>query len=253
MDLQLKGKTALVTGASAGIGRAIAKGLAAEGVKLCIAARRRELLEQLAREIVAGGGQQPHIAIVDLLQEDAAQKLAQDALKGLGQIDILINCAGGTNPMSLDSPEEKWAQVMTVNFTRVRQLALAIVPDMIKHEWGRIINVTGTSEPAVLGAATAPKAAVHGFSKGLSRAVGKYGITVNSVSPGPGKINSEQIRRKYSEQYRKEFSEREIPVGRFGEPEELAFLVICLASPLASYITGNMMHVDGGAHRFAFN
>ena len=252
MDLGLKGKTALVTGASAGIGRAIAKSLAAEGVKLCIAARRRELLEQLVREIVAAGGQPPQIAAVDIMENGAPQKLAQEALNRLGQIDILINCAGGASSMSLDAPEEKWIEVMTLNFTRVRQLILAVVPDMIAHKWGRIINISGSSEPAGVEGGTAPKAAVHGFAKGLSREVAKYGITINSISPGPGKIHSEQIRRKYSEQFIKDYSEREIPVGRFGEPEELAYLVVCLASPLASYITGNVMHVDGGAHRFAF-
>src|ERR1035437_2738164 len=101
MDLQLKGKTALVTGASAGIGRAIAVALAAEGVKLCIAARRRKLLEQLAGEIVADQGLPPHIAVADAMQEGAPQYLAQEALAALGQIDILINCAGGITHMSL--------------------------------------------------------------------------------------------------------------------------------------------------------
>ena len=252
MDLQLKGKTALVTGASAGIGRAIAKGLAAEGVQLCIASRRRPLLEQLAEEIAAERGPRPHIAVTDAMQEGAPQKLTEDALAALGQIDILINCAGGITHMSLASAEKEWLDVMTLNYTRVRQLTFAVVPHMIEHNWGRIINVSGSSEPRGVEAGTAPKAAVHGFAKGLSREVAKHGVTVNSLSPGPGKINTEMTRRLYSEQFKKEFSEREIPVGRFGEPEEFAYLAVCLASPRASYITGNVIHVDGGAHRFAF-
>lgn len=250
MDLQLKGKTALVTGASQGIGRAIAKGLAAEGVKLCIAARRRELLDQLAKEIVAAGGVQPQIAIVDIMEESAPQKLAQEALKGLGEIGILINCAGGSRPLPIDAPEEKWVEAMTLNFTRVRQLTHAVLPGMIKHQWGRIINITGKSEPERLNAAFSAKAAVHAWSKGLSREVGKHGITINCIPPG--RIMSEQIRHNYPEPERKEFSEREIPVGRYGEPEELACLAVFLASPIACYITGTVMPVDGGLRRFTF-
>jgi len=115
---------------------------------------------------------------------------------------------------------------------------------------GRIINVSGKAEPDHMNGTTPAKVAVHGFAKGLSREVAKYGITVNSIPPG--RIMSEQIRRKYSEEYRREFAEREIPIGRFGEPEELAYLAVFLASPLARYITGTVIHVDGGQHRFAF-
>lgn len=250
MDLQLKGKTALVTGASMGIGRAIAKALAAEGVKVCIAARRRSLLDELAREIVAGGGPQPHVAEVDIMEEGAPQRLAQDALKALGSIAILVNSAGGSRPLPIDAPEEKWVEAITLNFTRVRQLTHAVLPDMIKHKWGRIINITGKSEPDRLNAAFAAKAAVHAWSKGLSREVGKHGITVNSIPPG--RIMSEQIRRNYPEDERKRFSETEIPVGRYGEPEELACFAVFLASPIARYITGTVMPVDGGLRRYSF-
>jgi 3-oxoacyl-[acyl-carrier protein] reductase len=252
MDLQLRGKTALVTGASSGIGRAIAKALAAEGVKLCIAGRRRDALEQLATDVVAQSGPQPEIWAADIMEEGAPQSLARDALTRLGQINILINCAGGITHMTLESPEQAWRDVMTLNYTRPRELTIAVVPDMIQHKWGRIINVSGSSEPKGVEAGSAPKAAVHGFAKGLSREVARHGITVNSLSPGPGKIDTEMTRRLYSEQWRKEFSEKEIPVGRFGTPEEFAYLAVCLVSPLASYITGNVIHVDGGAHRFAF-
>lgn len=250
MDLQLKGKTALVTGASQGIGRAIAKGLAAEGVKLCIAARRRELLDQLAGEIAAAGGQPPQIASVDIMEENAPKKLAQQALKGLGQIDILINCAGGSRPLPIDAPEGKWVEAMTLNFTRVRQLTHEVLPDMIKRKWGRIINITGKSEPERLNAAFSAKAAVHAWSKGLSREVGRHGITINCIPPG--RIMSEQIRRNYPEPERKEFSEREIPLGRYGEPEELACVAVFLASPVACYITGTVIPVDGGLRRYSF-
>jgi 3-oxoacyl-[acyl-carrier protein] reductase len=252
MDLELKGKTALVTGASAGIGRAIAKELAREGIKLCIAARRTVLLEQLAAEIVAAGGERPMIAQTDLMQADGPKKLALQAIEGLGQVNILVNAAGGSvrSVKWMNAEDEHWIEAMTFNFTQVRRLTMAIVPDMIKHQWGRIINISGKAEPDHMNGTTPAKVAVHGFAKGLSREVAKHNITVNSIPPG--QIMSEQIRRKYSEEYRKEFSAREIPMGRYGEPEELAYLAVFLASPLARYITGNVIHVDGGQHRSAF-
>jgi len=251
MDLQLKGKTALVTGASMGIGRAIAKGLAAEGVKLCIVARRKKLLEELSREIAAAGTPSPAIIEADVMPEGAVERLAAEAYKQLGHIDILVNSAGGSQPaLPVDAPESKWLEAMTLNFVRVRQLTHATLPGMIERRWGRVINISGKSEPEGLIAATPAKAAVHAWSKGLSREVGKHGITVNCIQPG--RIMSEQIRRKYSEEFRARQSAEEIPVGRYGEPEELASLAVFLASPIARYITGAVMPVDGGLRRFAF-
>jgi 3-oxoacyl-[acyl-carrier protein] reductase len=233
-----------------GIGRAIAKALAAEGVKVCITARRGQLLKDLAGEIVAAGGADPHIAIIDIMEADAPQRLARDALAGLGRVDILINCAGGSRPLPIDAPESKWEEAMTLNFTRVRQLTHALLPSMIKQEWGRIINITGKQEQERLNAAYSAKAGVHAWAKGLSREVGKYGITINSIPPG--RILSEQILRNNPEPVRKEFAARHIPVGRFGEPEELACLAVFLASPIACYISGTVIPVDGGLRRYTF-
>jgi 3-oxoacyl-[acyl-carrier protein] reductase len=191
------------------------------------------------------------IAGVDLMQPTAPQELAQRAIDGLGRINILVNSAGGGDGGKwLDAPDEKWLDAMTFNFTQVRRLTMAVVPDMIKHQWGRIINISGKAEPDHMNGTTPAKVAVHGFAKGLSREVAKHGITVNSIPPG--QIMSEQIRRKSTEERRREFAQREIPMGRYGEPEELAYLAVFLASPLARYITGNVIHVDGGQHRFAF-
>jgi 3-oxoacyl-[acyl-carrier protein] reductase len=250
MDLQLDGKTALVTGASIGIGRAIAKGLAAEGVQIAAVARRRHLLDELAGEIERGQGPRPILITQDIMADDAAVALRTTALAGLGRVDILVNCAGGSRPLPLDAPEERWCEAMTLNFTRQRQIAHALIPQMIEHRWGRIINITGKSEPEGLNAAFSAKAAMHAWAKGLSRELGKYGITVNSIPPG--RIMSEQIRRNYPEEYREHHAAAEIPAGQYGEPEDLAVLAVFLASPRARYITGAVIPVDGGLRRYAF-
>ncbi len=250
MDLQLTGKTALVTGASMGIGRAIARGLAVEGVKVAVVARRTELLDTLSAEITAAGGIAPAIIAQDIMAEDAAAKLAAAAIAALGHVDILVNNAGGSRVLPIDAPEEKWEEAMTLNFTRQRQIAHALLPQMIARKWGRIICITGKSEPEHLNAAFAAKAAVHAWAKGLSREVGQFGITINSIPPG--RIMSEQIRRNYPEDYRKHFAETEIPVRFWGEPEDLAVMAVWLASPLARYITGTVIPVDGGLRRYQF-
>lgn len=251
MNLQLNDKTALVTGASQGIGRAIAKALADEGVQTCIVARRKNLLDELCTEIIAAGGKAPRIVVIDIMENDAPARLARGAETALGKIDILINSAGGSKgQIHVDTPDSAWEESMTLNFVRVRQLTHAVLPGMMQRKWGRIINISGKSEPEYLIAATPTKAAIHGWSKGLSREVGPHGVTVNCIPPG--RIMSEQIRRKYSPAFRAEQSAKEIPVGRYGEPEELAALAVFLSSPVAGYITGAVMPVDGGLRKYAF-
>jgi 3-oxoacyl-[acyl-carrier protein] reductase len=250
MDLQLTGKTALVTGASIGIGRGIALAFAREGVRLAIVARRAELLEGVAAEIAAGGGAQPTLIVEDLLQEGAPERIAAAALAGLGAVDILVNNAGGSRPFKLDAGEEQWQEAMTLNFTRQRQLTHRLLDQMMQRKWGRIVNITGKSEPDGINGAFCAKAAVHAWAKGLSREVGRHGITVNSIPPG--RIMSEQIRRNYTPEYRQWQADNEIPVGRYGEPEDIAGLVCYLASPLGGYITGTVIPVDGGLRRYQF-
>jgi 3-oxoacyl-[acyl-carrier protein] reductase len=233
-----------------GIGRAIAAGLAAEGVRLAVVARRRELLEALGAEIERA--QHPRVTIIaqDIMAPDAAMRISEAARSALGHVDILVNCAGGSRPLPIDAAEERWEEAMTLNFTRQRQLTHAILPGMIERKWGRIINISGKSEPDRLNAAFAAKAAIHSWAKGLSRDVGKYGITVNSIAPG--RIISEQILRNYPPEFRERESREDIPVGEYGQPDDIANLVCFLASPRARYITGAVIPVDGGLRRYQF-
>ena len=251
MDLQLGNKTALGTGASTGIGRGIALALAAEGVRLAICARRVALLNEVADEIVSRGGHRPVVIASDLYAEDAATTLTAAAVAGLGGVDILVNNAGGSRSFTeLHVSEDRWQEAMTLNFHRPRQVAQALLDQMIARGWGRIINITGKSEPDHVNGAFCAKAGIHSWAKGLSRMVGKNGITVNSIPPG--RIHSEQILRNYTPEYRQWQCDNEIPMGRYGEPEDLANLVCFLSSPLASYITGAVIPVDGGLRRYQF-
>lgn len=251
MDLQLTGKTALVTGASQGIGRTIATGLAREGAHVALAARRKSLLDQLAGEIAGAGGRLPVIIEADLYNPDTPGRLAAEAMRQLGRVDILINAAGGSRPMPFEAGVDKWEEGMTVNFFRLRELSHAVIPGMIGNRWGRIVNLTGTSEPRGINAANSAKAAVHAWAKGLSREMAKHGITINSLQPG--RIITEQILRMHpTEEDRRRFAQENIPAGRFGQTEEIADLAIFLCSPLAGYITGTVIPVDGGMSRFAF-
>ena len=250
MDLGIKGKTALVTGASSGIGRGIAIALGREGVQVAITARRRDLLQETATEIINVGGKSPVVIESDLLQEGAASVIAETALKELESVAILINNAGGSRSFDLDTTEEQWEEALILNFTRQRQLARALLDDMIDAKWGRIVNITGKSEPDGINGAFCAKAAMHSWAKGMSREVGRYGITVNCIPPG--RIVSEQILRNYSPEYREWQSENEIPIGEYGQPEDIANLVCYLVSPLARYITGTVIPVDGGLRKYQF-
>lgn len=251
MDLQLQGRTALVTGASAGIGRGIALALAAEGVRLALTARRVDKLQEVASQIVAAGGAGPVLFEQDMLADDAASRIAQRAMAGLGGVDILVNNAGGSRSFKdLHVSEAAWNEAITLNFHRPRQLGDALIDQMIERRWGRIINITGKSEPDHVNGAFCAKAGLHSWAKGLSRMVGPHGVTVNCIPPG--RIHSEQIFRNYTPEYRQWQCENEIPMGRYGEPEDLANLVCFLASPKASYITGAVIPVDGGLRRYQF-
>lgn len=251
MDWGLKGKTALVTGASQGIGRTTARLLASEGVTVVGVARRRELVEELSKEVSSLNGGKIIALEADFSVDGEPERVARETETLLGRVDILINAAGGSRPVPFDASKEQWLEGMTLNFFRIRELTHAIVPGMQRNNWGRIVTFTGTSEPRMLNAAFTAKAAVHVWAKALSRDVAPNGVTVNCLQPG--RIRTEQIQKRYPTlEAELEYSQQEIPVGRFGTTEEIAAVALFLSSPLSSYVTGTVIPVDGGSSRFAF-
>ena len=251
MDLKLQGKICLVTGASRGIGRAAAAVLAAQGCRVAILARRTALLGELADEIEADGGVRPVIIIEDLTSEGAAERTRDRVLDAFSGLDVLVNNAGSSRPVDWRATEAQWLEGVALNFDSVRRLTGQFIPAMRAQQWGRIINVTGANEPPAVNIASVAKAALHNWAKGLSRELAPDGITINCLPPG--RINSEQINERLHPDpvERQAFIDTNIPIGFFGEPEDMAYLIAFLASPLARYITGEVIHVDGGMHRFA--
>jgi 3-oxoacyl-[acyl-carrier protein] reductase len=252
MDLGLGSRTCLVTGASSGIGQATALALATEGARVVASARSVEALASLREEILAAGGQEPILVAADLARREGPARLAEEALAAAGTIDVLVNNAGGSRPLSRPDDHAVWDESMQLNFLAVRHLTEALVGPMLERRWGRIVVVTGAILAKAFNAASPAKAALESWAKAAAAGYATQGVTVNCVAPG--RIHSRQIDERLhpTEQSRQDFIDRNIPAGRFGRPEEAAAVIAFLASDPASYVTGVTIPVDGGAMRLAF-
>jgi 3-oxoacyl-[acyl-carrier protein] reductase len=238
----LSGQTALVTGASGGIGGAIAKALHGRGAQVMLSGTRVGALGALADEL----GESSHIGIADLADPQAADRLAREAEAAMGRVDILVNNAGVTrDALALRMNDEDWHAVLEVNLTAAFRLTRAVLRGMIRRRHGRVIGVA--SVVALSGNAgqanyAASKAAMIGMSKSIAAEVAGRGITVNCVAPG---LITTVMTDRLSAQQRERLAGA-IPAGRFGAPEEVAAAVVYLASAEAAYVTGQTLHVNGG-------
>ena len=237
----LSGKTALITGATGGIGGAIARALHAQGAKVAVSGTRREVLEALAGEL-AGAPVLP----CDLTNKDSVEALIPDAEKALGQVDILVANAGITKDnLFVALRDEDWDQVLNVNLTSTFRLARAAVKVMMRRRFGRIIGITSvvgvTGNPGQANY-TATKAGMIGMFKSIGKEYAKRGVTANCVAPGfiatpmTDKLNDKQ----------REAILTMVPAGRLGAGSDVAAAVVYLASDEAAYVTGQTLHVNGG-------
>jgi len=238
----LSGKTALVTGASGGIGGAIARALHGAGATVAISGTRREALDSLAGDL----GERVAVLPCNLSDLTAAAELPRQVESELGSLDILVNNAGLTRDnLAMRMKDDEWDQVLQVNLTAGYRLARASLRGMMKRRWGRIIAITSvvgqTGNPGQVNYA-ASKAGMTGMSKALAQEVASRGITVNCVAPGF--IETAMTDALADQQKEKLLSV--IPVGRLGSPDDVAACVYFLASEEAGYVTGQTLHVNGG-------
>ena len=238
----LEGKSALVTGASGGIGGSIARALHAAGAKVLLAGTRRNALDALAASL----GERSFVATADLAQAESADALLKAAEAAMGGLDILVNNAGLTRDgLALRMKDEDWQQVIDVDLTAAFRLSRAALRGMMRRRWGRIVSITSvvgaTGNPGQANYAAA-KAGLVGMSKALAAEVASRGITVNCVAPGF--IASAMTEALSAEQ--RERLAGAIPMGRVGTADEVAACVVFLASEEARYVTGHTLHVNGG-------
>jgi 3-oxoacyl-[acyl-carrier protein] reductase len=238
----LSGKKALVTGATGGIGGAIAKALHAQGAHVGISGRNEEKLKALAAEL----GDRVSVFPADLSNGAAAADLVKQAEEGMGQIDILVNNAGLTRDnLSMRMKDEEWQQVLDVNLTATFMLAKSVQRGMMKRRWGRIINIASvvgvTGNPGQCNY-VASKAGMIGWSKAMAQEIASRNITVNCIAPG---FIATAMTDALSDD-QKERINANIPAGRMGGAEDIAAAAVYLASAEAAYVTGQTVHVNGG-------
>ena len=257
MDLSLQGKIAVVGGASQGIGYAIAHLLASEGASVAMVARKQEPLQEACNRITQETGAVTFAIPADIRKAADCENITHAALERFGRIDLLINNDGAPPLGEIQSFDDiAWHKAVEQNLMSVVRLTRGALPSMQSNGWGRIVNITALSaiQPiARFGLSVATWAGVIGYSKTLSLEIANQGITINTICPGriatgrlgtvfgagmPGQIDQEQLAQMT----------KQIPMGRIGEPDEIAGLVAFLCSPWAGYISGSVQHVDGGRH-----
>jgi NAD(P)-dependent dehydrogenase (short-subunit alcohol dehydrogenase family) len=248
MDLfNLKGKVALVTGGSKGLGKAMARGLAEAGADVVISSRHENELKPALEEILRGTDRKGLYMVADMSRRAEVLRLARAALQEMGHVDILVNNAGTNIPQAIDQiKDEDWDQVMEINLNSIMVLTRALVPQMKSRSWGRVIHISsvmGFISKEGRNAYSATKAALIGLARSNALDLGRYGITVNCLAPGP--FLTDLPGRLLSSEEKQEFA-RLTALGRWAEPRELVGPLLLLASDAGSYITGETLVVDGG-------
>jgi 3-oxoacyl-[acyl-carrier protein] reductase len=242
----LSGKTALVTGASGGIGSAIASALAARGSNLVLTGTREQVLQEVAASLNLKSDQKVEVITANLSEAEAATQLIANTEAAIGPVDILVNNAGLTRDgLLMRMKDEDWQTVMDVNLTAVMRLSKAVLRSMMKSRWGRIIQISSvvgyTGNPGQTNYA-ASKAGMTGFTKSLAIEVASRGITANVIAPGFIQTAMTEV---LTDEVKDELLKR-VPIGSMGTPEDIAAAVVYLASPEAGYMTGATLHINGG-------
>lgn len=257
MDLGLCGKVAVVAASSRGLGRAIAAELAAEGAAIVMCARGEASLSEAAASIRHATGASVTGIVADVSTDEGRERVTKTALDAFGRVDILVNNSGGppSGPFEKLTPP-MWDAAVRLLLTSVVEMSRAVVPGMKERRWGRILNVTSIAvkQPvAGLMLSNSIRAAVTGFARTLADEVAPFGVTVNNILPGYTRTERvEELAKASGEREGRDAGaafakwESEIPMGRLGEPRDLAALAAFLASDRAGYITGSSIAVDGG-------